>query len=173
MATNKASGLSASIHLTNAKASFIAEGKNGLDAWFFLYADYKARGIRSRDKWASDYKASPHCVATHSVSTISQYVGAIDRAVKKYGTVANALKAHAVFVKDKYEYADISNFIVFAPEGQRAKGVEKKAVAVKTKTWDKAEYIKALTSDLVEAGMPRAMAKGIAEKSANKHFVNK
>jgi hypothetical protein len=157
LATNKASGLTASIHLTNAKASFIAEGKNGLDAWFYLYADYKARGIRSRDKWATEYKASPHCVTSHSVSTMSQYVGAIERAVKKYGTVANVRKAHAMFVKDKYEYADISNFVVFAPEGQRAKNTDKKVAPATAVTLTRAE------------GVKRLVAGGVSRKDANNY----
>ena len=127
LATNKASGLTASTHLNNAKALFAQEGATGLSAWFSLWQDYNARGIKAVSKWAEQYKLSSHCNVSNSVSTISQYVGAIDRAVKKYGSLGNAKKEHMKFVNadDGYMFADITNFVKFAPEGQRAKGVAK------------------------------------------------
>lgn len=102
---------------------FAEEGAVGLSAWFALWQDYNSRGIRSRDKWAEQYKASKHCNVSNAVSTISQYVGAIDRAVKKYGSLAKAKREHINWVNkaDGYEFADITNFVKFAPEGQRAK----------------------------------------------------
>ena len=95
----------------------------GLSAWFSLWQDYNSRNIRSVSKWAEQYKVSKHCNVSNSVSTISQYVGAIDRAVKKYGSLANAKKEHIKWVNkaDGYEFADITNFMKFAPAGQRAK----------------------------------------------------
>lgn len=135
MRTTQASGLSASSHLRNAKAFFIAEGGNGLAAWFSLWEDYNSRDIRAVSKWAEQYRKSPLCVVTNSVSTISQYVGAIDRAVKKYGSLNKAKKAHEKWVAGErgYEFADISNFVKFAPEGQRAKNKAKSSKRAETK----------------------------------------
>lgn len=123
IATNQAGGLSASAHLNKAKALFAQEGAIGLMAWFTLWADYNSRDIRAISKWAVQFRASKHCTINNSAKTIELYVGAIDRAVKKYGSVSQAQKAHAKWLagENGYEFGDISNFVKFAPAGQRAK----------------------------------------------------
>lgn len=130
---------------------FAQEGAVGLSAWFALWQDYNSRNIRSVSKWAEQFRASKHCNVSNSVSTISQYVGAIDRAVKKYGSLNNAKKAHMKFVNadDGFMFADITNFVKFAPEGQRAK----KSDADKTSAKRKETY-----NALIKAGFSKHAA---------------
>jgi hypothetical protein len=119
---------------TSARKSFGEEGKNGLDAWFFLFADWKRVG-GGADAYGKAYSVDPKAPTSHSQSTVSQYLGAIDRAVKKYGSAGKARKAHEAWVVGKYDFADITNFKVFAPEGQRKKNnADKKSVKVSTVT---------------------------------------
>lgn len=170
MATNKASGLTAWNTSRNADALNKKGEKAFWDEWCLRHSDMVARGDTPA-KYHKHYLADDKRITDYKLGTFDRYLGAITRAVKKYGSYENAKQAY--LKETRYHYIEIAKFCSWAPAGQRAKGVEKKAVAVKTKTWDKVEYIKALTNDLVEAGMPRAMAKNIAEKSANKHFINK
>lgn len=170
MATNKASGLTA--WNTSRKADLLNKKgeRSHWDEWCLRHSDMVARG-NTPAKYFEHYLSDEKRTTDYKLGTFDRYLGAITRAVKKYGSYENA---HKAYLKETNRYyIEIAKFVAWAPAGQRAKGAEKKAVAVKTKTWDKAEYIKCLTADCIEAGMPRAMAKGFAEKSANKHFINK
>jgi hypothetical protein len=119
---------------TNARNSFREAGKNDLDGWFHLFADWKRVG-GAADAYGKAYAANPKAPTSHSQSTVSQYLSAISRAVKKHGSPRAARKAHEAWAVGKYDFADITNFMKFAPEGQRKKNnADKKGVKVSTVT---------------------------------------
>lgn len=91
-----------------------------------MYQDFVDSGVKSPATYADALRNNDHVTTKMPMAQTEKVLGAIRRAVQKYGSVANAKKAHASWVKQEgYKYADISNFKLFAPSGQRAK-TEKK-----------------------------------------------
>lgn len=125
-----------------------------------MYLAFVATGGRSVDPFALTQSKNPKLTTRTSASRIGECVGAIKRAVAKYGSLELALEMHEAWVvKNKYEYADITNFIEFAPAGQRPKNVVVKAtkttkVSVVTHTASSANkalisYPKAMREDII------------------------
>lgn len=147
--------------LSLAKAIYLAE-RGVVPKWIDAYNEYKRNGGGDKkafaSKWALAVKGTQY--DTNTVDTIRINIGLIEWANENIIGGASACKSMA--------HIQVSR----SPKNTSTVAVKKPA-PVSVKTWDKAEYIKSLTADLVEAGLPRAMAKSIAEKSAKKHFVTK
>ena len=153
MATNKASGLTAHINTTSADALEVKGERFIIDAWFMRYNDMEKRGM-TPDKYAKAYRNDTKRVTDYSASTMSQYLGAIKRAVKKYGTTEKAVKAY--LVESRREYVEIFYFIKWAPAGQRAKNDTKKPAPATAITLTASEahkrlakYPKAMRDDII------------------------
>ena len=127
MATNKASGLSAHINTTSADSLEVKGERFIIDAWFMRYNDMSKRGM-TPDKYAKAYRNDTKRVTDYSASTMSQYLGAIKRAVAKYGSTENAVKAY--LNESQREYVEVRLFVKWAPAGQRAKNVAPKKVDI-------------------------------------------
>ena len=115
-----------------------------------MYLAWKVSGKRVAP-FATEQAVNPKLTTQNSASRIGECVGAINRAVIKYGSLELALEAHQVWAKKNYAYADITNFIKFAPAGQRAKNVAKKVTPSSAVTHTVASANKALSS------LPKAM----------------
>lgn len=158
MATTKASGLTARNTSSLRKASELfatAEG-NKYEAWFHVYEDFVASGIKSPEKYAEALSKNDIITTKLPVAQTEKTLGAIRRCVAKYGTVAKVKTAHAKWAKDNYKYADITNLREFAPAGQRAKNDTKPAPATAV-TLTRAESVK------------RLVAGGVSRKDANNY----
>ena len=130
-------------------------------AWQMMYLAFVATGGRSVDPFALAQSKNPKLTTRNSASRIGECVGAIKRAVQKYGSLELALEAHEAWVvKTKYEYADMTNFIEFAPAGQRAKGVAD-TMTYKVRTINGAELVKALVANGVERKAAHNIAKAM------------
>lgn len=144
-----------------AKAIYLAE-RGVVPKWIDAYNEYRRNGGGDKkafaSKWALAVKGTEY--DTNTVDTIRINIGLIEWANENIKGGASACKsmAHIVATRSPKKALTVA---------------DKKPAPVSVKTWDKAEYIKTLTADLVEAGLPRAMAKTIAERSAKKHFVTK
>jgi hypothetical protein len=116
--TTKASGLSARV---DARKADLLEKKGEtyiIDAWALRYDEMMKRGMNPT-QYHKAYKNDEKRLTDYSLSVFDKYLGAIKRAVKKYGTFDNAKKA---FLLDtRKEYISIREFIAWAPAGQRAK----------------------------------------------------
>jgi len=126
MATIKASGLTASaILLADRKEK---QGERLIfDAWIIRYNDMCKRGL-TKKQWFAEYKQNEKRLTDYSWDTVEKYFGAITRAVKKYGSAENAVKA---YLKDtRKAYVEIKFFIAWAPAGQRAKASAPKAKVI-------------------------------------------
>lgn len=146
--------------LSLAKAIFLAE-RGVVPKWIDAYNEYKRNGGGDKKAfakaWALAVKGTDY--DTNTVDTIRINISLIEWANENIKGGASACKSMAH---------------IQATRSPKATTVDaKKPAPVSVKTWEKPEYIKSLTADLVEAGLPRAMAKSIAEKSAKKHFVTK
>lgn len=100
--------------------------KSILDGWFLLWQD-KDRVGASALAYAKAYRENPKRETNHSQSTVSQYLGAIDRAVKKYGSLSKVKSEYKAWVtKNYFGNGEIATFMKWAPEGQRAKSSAEK-----------------------------------------------
>lgn len=155
--------------VTTTKATFITLAKELYKAekavvpkWCDAYKEYKRNGGGDKkafaSKWALAVKGTEY--DTNTVDTIRINIGLIEWADEnlKGGAAVQKSMAHIQVSRSPKNTSTVA---------------DKKPAPVSVKTWNKAEYIKALTADLVEAGLPKAMAKSIAERSAKKHFVTK
>lgn len=162
MATTKASGLTARNTSSLRKASELfanAEG-NKYEAWFLVYEDFVASGIKSPEKYAEALSKNDIITTKMPVAMTEKTLGAIRRCVAKYGTVAKVKTAHAKWVKDnEYKYADITNLREFAPAGQRAKADANKP---KAKLSARTVTARDIHTDL--AYLPKAMREDIIAK---------
>jgi hypothetical protein len=127
LATNKASGLTA--WNTSRKADLL--NKKGNEAfyeeWCLRHEDMVSRG-ESPARYHKFYEADPKRITDYKLKSFENTLGAITRAVRKYGSYESAKQA---FLKDtRYEYVTIGAFIAWAPAGQRAKSDSKPAPAV-------------------------------------------
>ena len=161
MATTKASGLTARNTSSLRKASELfatAEG-NKYEAWFLIYEDFIASGIKSPEKYAEALSKNDIITTKLPVAQTEKTLGAIRRCVAKYGTVAKVKTAHAKWAKDNYKYADITNLREFAPAGQRAKAEANKP---KVKLSARTVTARDIHTDL--AYLPKAMREDIIAK---------
>jgi hypothetical protein len=122
MATIKASGLPArSITLRNADLLEKKGERNIFDAWILRYDEMMKLGL-TPSKLHKLYASDDKRLTDYSVGAFEKYLSAIKRAVKKYGSADNAVKA---YLKDtRKTYVEIFYFIKWAPEGQRAKATK-------------------------------------------------
>ena len=157
--TNKASVLNARNTNSLRKASdlFASSSADKYEAWFLVFDDFIASGVRSVEAYADALAVNPNITTKLPTEQTKKVLGAIRNCVAKYGTIAKVKRAHAKWVKDnKYTYADISNLKKFAPAGQRAKNNDnKKVVPATAVTLTRAEAIK------------RLVAGGVSRKDAN------
>jgi hypothetical protein len=128
MATIKASGLSArSITLRNADLLEKKGERNIFDAWILRYDEMMKLGL-TPSKLHKLYASDDKRLTDYSVGAFEKYLGAIKRAVSKYGSADNAVKA---YLKDsRRAYVEIAFFIQWAPAGQRAKASAPKAKVI-------------------------------------------
>ena len=169
MATNKASGLPTSALLLADRKEKQGE-RLVFDAWIIRYNDMCKRGL-TKKQWFAEYTKEDKRLTDYKWDTVDKYFGAITRAVKKYGSAENAVKAY--LLDTQKAYVEVKFFIAWAPAGQRAKGVAPTVRPVVTKMWRKEEFVNDVASDLVEQGISRAEARKIANAIANKRFVQK
>ena len=159
--TNKASVLNARNTNSLRKASdlFASASGNKYEAWFLVFDDFIASGVRSVDTFADALAVNPNITTKLPPEQTKKVLYAIRNCVAKYGTIANVKKAHAKWVKENdYHYVDISNLKKFAPAGQRAKNNDNKKVApALAVTLTRAECVK------------RLVAGGVSRKDANNH----
>lgn len=123
IATNKASGLTArnTNNIRQASVLFAGAEGNKYDAWFLLYDDWQASGVKGAQPYAAALAKNPNITTKVPAKQTEEVLGAIRRCVRKYGSVKAVKAAHAKWVKaNGYEYADVSNLKAFAPDGQRA-----------------------------------------------------
>ena len=157
--TKKASVLNARNTNSLRKASdlFASSSADKYEAWFLVFDDFIASGVRSPLAYAEALATNPIITTVLPVAQTEKVLGAIRNCVKKYGTIAKVKSAHAKWAKDNdYAYADISNLKKFAPAGQRAKNNDNKKVAP------------ALAVTLTRAeGVKRLVAGGVSRKDAN------
>lgn len=127
--TNKASGLTARNTPAIRKANDLFAGAEGnkYEAWFTLYGDWVASGVKSAQAYALALSTNDNITTALPKKQTEELLSAIKRCVAKYGSVSKAQSAHAKWVKaNGYAYPDASNLKKFAPEGQRAKNNEPK-----------------------------------------------
>lgn len=154
MATNKASGLTARNTSSLRKASELFERAEGnkYEAWFHVYEDFVASGVKSPATYAEALKNNDNVTTKMPVAQTEKVLSAIRRCVGKYGTIAKVKTEHAKWCKDNgIMYVDITSLKVFAPEGQRAKGVGVKVTPAVAVTLTRVEASKRL------AKLPKAM----------------
>lgn len=87
------------------------------------HSDMVQRGD-SVAKYHKFYLSDPNRITDYSLSSFDKYLGAINRAVRKYGSYDDAKRAY--LNETRREYIEISKFCSWAPTGQRAKNVPKK-----------------------------------------------
>lgn len=122
--TNKASGLTARQNITEAERLF-AKGDNAtLLAWYALFDDMNRTGA-TVSAYAKAYMENPKRKTATSVAQVEKYLGAIKRAVGKYGSTAKVDIEFTAWSKKNLERkGGITNFIAWAPAGQRAKSAD-------------------------------------------------
>ena len=123
MATNKASGLTA--WNTSRKADLLNKKgeRSHWDEWCLRHSDMVARGDTPA-KYFKHYESDDKRITDYKLGTFDRYLGAITRAVKKYGSYDNAHKAY--LAETNRFYIEIAKFVAWAPAGQRAKSDDKK-----------------------------------------------
>lgn len=119
MATNKASGLTAWNTSRKADALHKNGAKSHWEEWCLRHSDMVARG-ESPAKYHKHYASDEKRTTEWSLKTFELYLGAITRAVKKYGSYENAKKAY--LDETRYHFIEIAKFVKWAPAGQRSKG---------------------------------------------------
>lgn len=147
--TNKASVLNARNTNSLRKASdlFASSSADKYEAWFLVFDDFIASGVRSFERYAEALSVNPNITTVLPQAQTVKVLSAISRCVKKYGTIAKVKSAHSVWAKAQgYAYADISNLKKFAPAGQRAKNNDKKAMPALAVTLTRAEASKRLAA---------------------------
>lgn len=147
MATNKASGLTA--WNTSRKADLLNKKgeRSHWDEWCLRHSDMVARGDTPA-KYFKHYESDDKRITDYKLGTFDRYLGAITRAVKKYGSYENA---HKAYLKETNRfYIEIAKFVAWAPAGQRAKSDSKPTPATAV-TLTRAEASKRL------AQLPKAM----------------
>lgn len=98
-----------------------AEGSK-YEAWFTLYGDWVASGVKSAQAYALALSTNDNITTALPKKQTEELLSAIKRCVNKYGSVSKVQSAHAKWVKQNgYAYPDASNLKKFAPAGQRAK----------------------------------------------------
>jgi hypothetical protein len=126
---------------------FASSSADKYEAWFLVFDDFIASGVRSPLAYAEALAVNPNITTKLPVAQTEKVLGAIRNCVKKYGTIAKVKSAHAKWAKDEgYEYVDISNLKKFAPAGQRAKNDDKKATPALAVTLTRAEANKRLAA---------------------------
>lgn len=122
MATNKASGLTTSaILLADRKEK---QGERYLfDSWAIRYGDMTKRKL-SKQQWFAEYQSNDKRLTDYSWGAVEKYFNAFGRAVKKYGSLDNAKKQY--LLDTRRMYVEVSKFVAWCPDGQRAKNVPKK-----------------------------------------------
>ena len=148
MATNKASGLTAWNTSRNADALNKKGEKAFWEEWCLRHSDMVARGDTPA-KYHKHYLADDKRITDYKLGTFDRYLGAITRAVKKYGSYENAKQAY--LKETRYHYIEIAKFCSWAPAGQRAKSADKKPAPTTAVTLTRAEAAKRL------ATLPKAM----------------
>ena len=82
-------------------------------------------------KLHAEYASDGKRLTDYSLGAFEKYLSAINRAVKKYGTIENA---KAQYLKEtRRTYVEIRPFIEWAPAGQRAKSDAKSSKRAETK----------------------------------------
>lgn len=148
-------------NITTASELFASSENDRYEAWFHLYLDFVDSGIKSPATYAVGIAGNPFITTKLPSAQTEKVLGAIRRAVAKYGTINKVKVAHAKWAKENgYEYVDISNFKLFAPAGQRAKNVKKdaKQALYETVSLNRADAVKRLMA----GGMKRAEANNVA-----------
>lgn len=113
-------------NIGKAEEYFALGDESNLKGWYALALAFA--GL-SAVKAAQAYIAHPDRKTKASVSSVSQYLSAINRAVAKYGTIAKADAAFVAWCADESKgrrerKGGISDFLEFAPAGQRAKSTK-------------------------------------------------
>ena len=149
--TNKASVLNARNTNSLRKASdlFASSSADKYEAWFLVFDDFIASGVRSVEAYAEALSVNPNITTKLPTEQTKKVLYAIRNCVAKYGTIAKVKSAHAKWAKDnEYHYVDISNLKKFAPAGQRAKneGNKEKVVPALAVTLTRAEANKRLAA---------------------------
>ena len=131
--TNKASGLTARNTPAIRKANTLFAGAEGnkYEAYFTLYSDWVASGVKSAQAYALALSTNDNITTALPKKQTEEVLSAIKRCVNKYGSISKVKSEHAKWCKNKknkhtYAYPDVSNLKKFAPEGQRAKNNEPK-----------------------------------------------
>jgi hypothetical protein len=158
IATNKASGLSARINIIKAESLFVKGDKCVLNGWFALWEDMNRLGVKAQP-YAKAYRENEARKTDHSARSVETYLGAVNRAVKKYGSLSKMMEAYEAWVKaERYTYGEITNFIKFAPSGQRAQSVPEKVEPATAVTLTRPEadkrlnaFPKALRDEIIKA----------------------
>jgi hypothetical protein len=142
LATNKASGLTA--WNTSRKADLL--NKKGelsfWEEWCLRHSDMVARGDTPA-KYHKHYSSDDKRITDYSLGAFDKYLGAITRAVKKYGSYESARLAY--LSETRYMYIEIAKFVRWAPAGQRAKSDKKPAPSVAV-TLTRADAVKRLSA---------------------------
>lgn len=104
---------------------FAGAERSRYEAWFVLYGDFIASGVKSPKTYAEALSKNDNITTALPKRQTEDILLAIKRCVKKYGTISKVQAEHAKWCKaNGYAYADASNLKKFAPEGQRAKSAE-------------------------------------------------
>ena len=131
ISTNKASGLTARMNITTAERHAAKSDESGLWYYYELTREMLRLGA-SVDPFVKAYRSHPNR-KTHVGAGLGNYLGAVKRAVAKYGSVEKADAAFTAWCRDKKggnreRKGGIADFIQFAPAGQRAKNTATKTV---------------------------------------------
>lgn len=131
LATNKASVLNArnTPAIRQANELFAGAERSRYEAWFVLYGDFIASGVKSPKTYAEALSKNDNITTALPKRQTEDVLLAIKRCVAKYGTISKVKSEHAKWCKDKknkhtYAYPDVSNLKKFAPEGQRSKNTD-------------------------------------------------
>lgn len=93
-----------------------------MEAWAIRYDDMVKRGL-TKKQWFTEYKNNNQRLTDYSWGAVEKYFGAFQRAVKKYGSLANAEKE---YLKDtRRMYVEVRLFVSWCPAGQREKNAGK------------------------------------------------
>lgn len=153
--------LSRSITISTTKASVLnakadqleKKGEaNIFDAWCLRYEAMIVSG-QSVQQYAKTYRNDTKRITDYSADTIEKYLGAVKRAVKKYGSTDKAKQAY--LNETKRLYIEFRLFVAWCPAGQRAKSADKKVAPALAVTLTRAE------------GVKRLVAGGVSRKDAN------
>lgn len=105
---------------------FAGAERSRYEAWFVLYGDFIASGVKSPKTYAEALSKNDNITTALPKRQTEDILLAIKRCVAKYGTISKVQAEHAKWCKaNRYTYADASNLKKFAPEGQRSKNTDK------------------------------------------------